>query len=176
MFLWTADDEQQAAKNYTMVQGQEKVIEQVDMMGLYTKDLDQCSQRNVMNLKINRFLVEQEDYEVKCDIKPRTAEKVYIPPKDKVIKKKWEFRDSIMYGWKPDDQNMLDKCLDYDWQCGRMLKVLKNNEEENKQVKERFRQVYKQYKDCYKYFASLNPIGDVWSVSNFAFSELIDKS
>lgn len=43
MFLWTADDEQQAAKNYTMVQGQEKVIEQVDMMGLYTKDLDQCS-------------------------------------------------------------------------------------------------------------------------------------
>ncbi len=158
-----------------MVQGQEQRVENVSMMDRYTMDLENCQQRNVMQLKINRFLVDQEEYEVKIGIKPRTPEKVYIPPKDKVVKKKWEFRDSIMFAWKPDTKEMLDKCLEFDWACGRAYKVLKN-EEENLEVKERFRAKYKQYKDCYKYFASLNPIGDVWSVSTFAFNDLIDQS
>jgi hypothetical protein len=70
---------------------------------------------------------------------------------------------------------MLDKCLEFDWSCGRAYKVLKI-EEENLKVKERFRSIYRKYKDCYKYFSSLNPIGDIWSVSNFAFNDLIDQS
>ena len=49
-------------------------------------------------------------------------------------------------------------------------------EEDLKKVKERFRTSYKLYKDCYRYFASLNPIGDIWAISNFSFNDFISQS
>ncbi len=59
---------------------------------------------------------------------------------------------------------MYNKCFEYDWSCGRAYKIVKN-EDELSQIKEIFRKTYKYYKDCYKYYASLNPIGDVWALS-----------
>ena len=59
---------------------------------------------------------------------------------------------------------MLNKCFEYDWSCGRAYKIVKN-EDELMKIKEIFRKIYKNYKDSYKYYASLNPIGDVWALS-----------
>ncbi len=75
----------------------------VDMMnGRFNLDLESCDQRNIMNLKINIDVIDKEEYTVLIGIKPRSKELIYIPPKDKVFKKKWEFKNSIMFPWKPD--------------------------------------------------------------------------
>lgn len=69
---------------------------------------------------------------------------------------------------------MMDKCFETDWANGR-FKIVKDPEDLVK-VKELFRKVYKQYLGCYKYYASICPVGDVWALSQFSFGEFIDKT
>ena len=40
-------------------------------------------------------------------------------------------------------------------------------------MKECFRKYYKKYKETYKFYASWYPVGEIWCVSSFAFSEFI---
>ena len=58
---------------------------------------------------------------------------------------------------------MVNLCLEYDWECGKIPKIIKNPEEILK-VKEFFRERYKLIKDTYKHYASYNPVGDIWAI------------
>lgn len=48
-------------------------------------------------------------------------------------------------------------------------------EEEVPLVKEFFRLKYKHFKDTYKYYASLSPVGDIWAIQNISMSDFIAK-
>jgi hypothetical protein len=42
-------------------------------------------------------------------------------------------------------------------------------------VKEFFRERYKLIKDTYKYYASFNPVSDIWAIQNASFTDLVNK-
>lgn len=128
-----------------------------------------------MILDTNCEVIEKEEYKPRIQTLPRTKEKIYVPPKDKVSKRQWSLPISIFKDWKKDDETLLNKCFEFDWACVRSQKIVKNDDD-LKKVKERFRKSYKLYKDCYRYFSSLNPIGDIWAISNFSFNDFISQS
>lgn len=49
--------------------------------------LDDCEKRNVMMIESNSEVMEKEEYKPKIQTLPRTKEKIYIPPKDKINKR-----------------------------------------------------------------------------------------
>lgn len=60
---------------------------------------------------------------------PRTRDEVYIPPKQKKFKIKWTFPISLFVKWRPDDEEIIKKCFDFDWEYGKIPKLIKKEEE-----------------------------------------------
>lgn len=50
------------------------------------------------------------------------------------------------------------------------------NEDDQKKVKELLRSIYKHYKEAYKYFAGLTPIGDTWCISMLGFTDFLNSA
>ena len=69
---------------------------------------------------------------------------------------------------------MIKKCFEFDWSCSRIPRVVKK-EEDIAATKEVWRAVYKQYKETYKYYSSLNPVGEIWSITQNPFTEFINS-
>ena len=105
---------------------------------------------------------------------PRTRDPPYVPPKKKKTKVRWTFPISLFVKWRPDDAELVNLCFEYDWDSGKIPKIVKD-EKQVQQIKEFFRERYKKIKDTYKYYASMSPVGDVWAIQNAAFAELIEK-
>lgn len=70
---------------------------------------------------------------------------------------------------------MLKKCFEFDWECSRIPRLIKN-EDDQKKVKELLRSAYRQYKETYKYFAGLTPIGDTWAISMLGFTDFLNAA
>lgn len=105
------------------------------------------------------------DWDPSYDVLPRTPDPVYVPARRKKAKRVWTYPISIWapkYKFETDD--LLRKCFEKDWSCSKISKFVKK-EDELAQVKEMLWQAYKPIKECYKYYASLNPNGDVFSMS-----------
>ncbi len=70
-----------------------------------------------------------------------------------------------MYKWKPDDPELIKKCFEFDWNTllPRLQKIIKN-EEDLQKVKMFFQPKYQYIKDTYKFYASQNPVNDVWGI------------
>lgn len=65
--------------------------------------------------------------------------------------------------WRPDDDEILKKCFEFDWDYGKIPKLVKK-EEELEQIKNFFRNNYRAIKDCYKNYATKYPVGDTWAI------------
>ena len=70
---------------------------------------------------------------------------------------------------------MLKKCFEMDWSCSRIPRMIKKDDDLEK-VKKLLYSVYRQYKETYKYYASLSPNGEVWSISQLPFTDFINES
>ncbi len=70
---------------------------------------------------------------------------------------------------------MLDKCFEVDFENTRITKLLKNQEDLS-EVKEMLRKIYKNLKDCYKYYAAVGAISDVWSIPLNAYTDFCSSS
>ena len=70
---------------------------------------------------------------------------------------------------------MLKKCFEFDWGCGRIPRVIKK-EDDLEKVKKMLYNVYRQYKETYKYYASLSPSSDIWSISQLPFTDFISET
>lgn len=79
-----------------------------------------------------------------------------------------------MAKWRSDDAELINLCFEYDWECSKVSKIIKD-EQQLLKTKEFFRERYKFLKDTYKYYSCSNPIGDIWAIQNASFVELIDK-
>jgi len=62
-----------------------------------------------------------------------------------------------MYKWRLYDAELIAMCFEYDWECGKVSKLIKDAEQLAK-TKEFFRERYKFIMNTYKYYASLNPV------------------
>ena len=84
---------------------------------------------NCLNITANKrpFL----KYEPLFHILPRTKDEVYIPPKQKKLRIKWTFPISLFAKWRTDDEELLRKCFDFDWEYGKIAKLAKKEEELN---------------------------------------------
>ncbi len=65
------------------------------------------------------------------------------------------------------------KCFEFDFQCSRIPRLVKD-ERDLAQTKEVLWSHYKAYKNGYKYFCSLNPIGETWCLQNLEFHQFVD--
>jgi hypothetical protein len=68
------------------------------------------------------------------------------PPKNlkgrEYLKTPWDFFKSVFKDYKPDNEGLLVDCFEFDWQCSKILKIIKNEEEQNK-IKEYLKSIYK---------------------------------
>ncbi len=51
-----------------------------------------------------------------------------MPELEKKYKKKWTFPCSLMARWKLDDEDVVKKCFNFDWEYGKMNKLIKNED------------------------------------------------
>lgn len=68
-----------------------------------------------------------------------------------------------MCNWRPDDAELINLCFNYDWECGKISKIIKDPVQLS-MVKNFFRARYKFIKDSYKYYSTWNPVGDIWAI------------
>lgn len=115
------------------------------------------------NLNIEKCMRLMIKYSPTIEIKPRTRDPVYIPDKKKKTRKRWTFPISLMYKWKPDTDKLLQECFEFDWNLSRVHKVVKDQEELEK-VKDFFRERYQYFRNTYKHWACINPVGDIWAI------------
>ncbi len=86
---------------------------------------------------------------------------IYIPPKEEKQKPDWDFKNSIFKDYVIDTDELLRKCFEFDFKCSKIPRLVKN-EEDLLATKETMHRHYRAYKSCYKAYASMNPIGDIW--------------
>lgn len=115
-----------------------------------------------------------EDYQPQIQTKPRTRDPIYVPPKKKKKRVIWAFSTSIFAKWRMDDAELINLCFEYDWECSKVPKIIKDPDQLSK-AKEFFRERYKFIKDTYKLFASNNPVQDIWAIQISAFSEILEQ-
>jgi len=58
------------------------------------------------------------------------------------LKTPWDFSKSVFKDYKADNVNRLDECFEFDWECSKIPRIIKN-EDELSACKEYLRGVYK---------------------------------
>ena len=71
---------------------------------------------------------------------------------------------------------MTRNCFEKDWKCSKLMNFVKNQTEQDK-VKVLLYNNYKLIKELYRYYSSWSPFnGDIWAVSNNAFTEFCNQT
>ncbi|KAL4510557.1 hypothetical protein ABPG72_004711 [Tetrahymena utriculariae] len=138
--------------------------------------------KDVLLEQINYCYVEKNTgvftkyYEPQISLLPRVKDPMYVPPKIRKAKIKWTFPISLMAQWRQDDDQLITKCFEFDWEYCKIPRIIKNKPEDLQKVKDFLQQKYKYIKDTYKHYASQNPIGDVWAIQKLQFADLVNQT
>ena len=103
---------------------------------------------------------------------PRFPHKKYLPF---VAKKEWKIENSIFRDYKLDSPELLGKCFEYDWGKCKIPKLVKDSSELQR-VKEAISKTYSVLKEIYKYYSSINPAGEIWSIGQMVFTDICNES
>jgi hypothetical protein len=113
-----------------------------------------------------------------CDIKkdpldsePRWPSKIYELPPDVRPKTPWGLPISLFKDYKFDNEAHLADCFEFDWSCSKILRVVKNPEEQRR-VKAFLKENHQSIRECYKYYAAVGCSGGIFSVGVNAFTDL----
>ena len=104
---------------------------------------------------------------------PRMPRKKYLPAEKK--KKEWGIPVSIFKDYKFDDDNLIGKCFEYDWARCKVPKLVKDLTELQK-IKSYLSSNYRMLKEIYKYYSSISPQGEIWSIGQMAFTDLCNEA
>ena len=101
-------------------------------------------------------------------VKPREIKS--LGPRD-FIRTPWIFSKSAFRLYKPDDQNILDKCFENDWShiSANVAKFIKD-EAIRENVKALLKNSYKCIKDAYKYTVGQEIVGNLMSIGINSFT------
>ena len=75
--------------------------------------------------------------------------------------------------YKRDTNEILMKCFEFDWECSKIPKIIKD-EEDRKHAKEILWKHYWQIRETYKFFASISPINDVPCMGQLMLQEILN--
>mmetsp|Transcript_17127 Transcript_17127/g.16800 ORF Transcript_17127/g.16800 Transcript_17127/m.16800 type:complete len:204 (+) Transcript_17127:389-1000(+) len=100
------------------------------------------------------------------------------PPKFMVgrerLKTPWDFFKSVFRTYKPDDKKTLNGCFEIDWDNTKIGKVIKNGDE-LVAVKRYLKENYKAFRETYKYYSAVAPIGLICSIGTNTFSDIVSN-
>jgi len=121
-----------------------------------------------------------EDYDViyelkELDIRPRVPDETYIPAAVIHQRPQWKFPISIFRNFRADTPQLLDDCFRVDFDGTRISKLVKNADD-LANVREILHSVYKQLKDCYKYYAAVGAPSDIWSIPLNTYTDFCSSS
>ncbi|CAI2364873.1 unnamed protein product [Moneuplotes crassus] len=128
---------------------------------------------NVVTNKIKKKVKLSHDYLLSLDCFPRPVRPGW--PDDEKEEPKWDFEKSVFFGYKPDNDEILAKCFDYDWAHCKIPNIIKNLTEQAK-VQKYLKANYGPIREVYKYFAGVSPCSNVPCISQNAFIEIINKT
>ena len=114
-------------------------------------------------------------YSPTISITPRTKDFIYTPPKEKKEKIPWDFWKSVFKDYQIDTDELLKKCFEFDFKCSKIPRLIKD-ESDLAKTKDLLHSHYKAYKNCYKHYASLNPIGDIWCLQNLEYFNFVEAT
>ena len=86
----------------------------------------------------------------------------------------WNFKNSVFAPYKPDNDAILNKCFEFDWQCSKIPTMLKQ-QDKMFLVKESLRKFYKGIREAYKYYGAIGPNGLVASIGTNVFAEILSN-
>ena len=87
----------------------------------------------------------------------------------------WDFKNSLFYGYKPDNDDIINQCFEYDWAQCKIPRIIKN-EEELLKVRNYLKSIYKPIREVYKYYAGVSPCANVPCIGQNAFNEIINQT
>lgn len=90
-------------------------------------------------------------------------------------KHEWGIPVSIFKDYKFDNDELLGKCFEYDWNKSKVTKIVKDQYELQK-IKTYLSSKYKIIKEIYKYYSSISPQGEIWSIGQMVFTELCNEA
>jgi NLR family CARD domain-containing protein 3 len=160
------------------VNGKVEVLE-ANVENVYTvaKQVE-ITQGNVVTIEFDQVNVIKSNpkgpdlLKVHAEPLPRFPHKKYLPA---IIKKDWSIADSIFRDYKLDNPELLGKCFEYDWARCKIPKLVKDPLELIK-VKDIISKKYPILKEIYKYYSSLSPAGDIWSIGQLVFTDICNES
>ncbi|EGR33095.1 leucine rich repeat protein [Ichthyophthirius multifiliis] len=174
-YFFTCDDQQDYdhSNEQNIVKNPEG--DQIKDVQLYNDQIE-----NIQIQYINKIEIQKSEklfdsyFNPLITIVPRTRDPKYIPAKKKKQKVKWTFPISLFAKWQPDNEEILNKCFDFDWDNSKIPQKVKNKEDQEL-LKQFLREKYKLIKDAYKHFATFNPIQDIWCIQNAPWLEFISQ-
>ena len=123
--------------------------------------------------------MDHKKYTPNITLIPRTRDPIYVPPEAIEEKIPWKFGISLFAQFNLDSEALLGKCFEFDWNCLRKPRKLKD-EDEIKKLKELLRSAYRNLKDVYRNLAAANPTGttrfEIWSISQNSFQDFVSKT
>eukprot|EP00825_Cyclidium_porcatum_P051720 TRINITY_DN95_c0_g5_i1.p1 TRINITY_DN95_c0_g5~~TRINITY_DN95_c0_g5_i1.p1 ORF type:complete len:602 (+),score=103.14 TRINITY_DN95_c0_g5_i1:192-1997(+) len=128
-------------------------IPQVQLAEDLVQDLELPKVNVVVNKKYMDLI---KVYQPQNTIEPRTRDPVYVPSQKKKQKKKWKFEISLMFPWKPDTQEKITQCFEFDWPMCQITKLVKK-EDDLHAVKNFLHGKYKQIKENLQAFCYNEP-------------------
>ena len=103
--------------------------------------------------------------------------KIYIPKRKRVPKAKpqWKIDRSVFKTYKNENVKLIERCFEFDWNCSKIPKIVKSEEEQEK-VKKVLRKNYRLIRECYKYFAGVSPCGIIPGIGTNVFNEIVNAT
>ena len=105
-------------------------------------------------------------------LKPRVPRGKYLHI---AKKKEWGIPISIFKDYKFDSPELLSKCFEYDWSHSRIARVVKDAFDLQK-IKSYLSGIYTTLKEIYKYYSSISPQGEIWSIGQMVFTDLCNEA
>lgn len=160
-YFYTANQLQQASQTDPIKTHNEKFRVSISIADQTTNALLEETNYQLIP-KVSNVITDWDPF---FDVLPRTPDPIYIPAKRRKVKRVWTYPISI---WAPkykfETEELLRKCFEKDWSCCKIHKFVKKPEEQEA-IKEMLWQSYKPIKETYKFYGSINPSGDVFSIS-----------
>ena len=95
---------------------------------------------------------------------PRSEILIYLRDK-KQLDLGWNKKKSIFKDWIKPSKGFVDDCFEHDFSMTKINRFVKDEDDLSK-TKEFLRSIYKEMLFFYSYYATMNPISDIWCITN----------
>jgi hypothetical protein len=115
------------------------------------------NQLNLCSFDFSPLPLFDEDFRPKCESQPRVPREMYIAPKNKKARRKWNFNNSIFRSYKKDTDLHMENCFENDFALGRYNGFIKDKKD-MALTKLYLKKHYREIKQVYKHYASYSGV------------------